>query len=313
MACDELEFVAWLRERQRAHPAVSLGIGDDMAVVHAKAVMRPGRILISSDMLLDGVHFDTKLHSLAGIGRKAVACGLSDCAAMAVKPVAATVSVAFPKDPYAPATLAGAKELFEGMFTIAAEYDLALAGGDTTRWEHPLVIDVAITASPYEGVEPVTRVGAKPGDTLYVTGQLGGSLLGRHLAFTPRVHEARELAQRLGDRLHAMMDISDGLSLDLWRMCQASNVGATLDERQLEAVISDDARRAAAADGPDGPGPLERALGDGEDFELLLAAVGDVSDVPVTVYPVGEVTSADLRLRHGNGRIDPLEPKGFVH
>ena len=86
-----------------------------------------------------------------------------------------------------------------------------------------------------------------------------------------------------------------------------------MDERQLEAVISDDARRAAAAGGSDGPGPLERALGDGEDFELLLAAAGDVSDVPVTVYPVGEVTSADLRLRHTDGRIDPLEPRGFVH
>ena len=199
------------------------------------------------------------------------------------------------------------------MFAIAAEYDLALAGGDTTRWNHPLVIDVAITASPHEGIEPVTRFGAKPGDTLYVTGRLGGSLLGRHLEFTPRVHEARELAQHLGDRLHAMMDISDGLSLDLWRMCQASKVGATLDEGQLEAVISDDARRAAVAYGPDGPGPLERALGDGEDFELLLAAIGDVSDVPVTVYPVGEITPADLRLRCADGRIEPLEPKGFVH
>ncbi|MGB2984864.1 MAG: thiamine-phosphate kinase [Phycisphaerae bacterium] len=301
MASDELEFVEWLRGQRRDHPAVKLGIGDDMAIVEAL----PGRILVSSDMILDGVHFDTGCQSLSQIGRKAIACSLSDCAAMAVRPVAATVSVALPTaNP-----LTDAQELFRGMFAIADEYELAIAGGDTTRWDHPLAIDVAITAIPYDGIEPVTRSGAKPGDTLYVTGYLGGSLLGRHLGFTPRVREARTLADRLGERLHAMIDISDGLALDLWRMCRASNVGATLVERQLEPVISDDAKRAAIADGNT---PLDHALGDGEDFELLLAVDGDVADTGLTLHPVGQVTGGDLLLRRTGGGIEPLEPKGYV-
>jgi thiamine-monophosphate kinase len=298
----ELEFVEWLRGRQRQHQTVRLGIGDDMAIV------RVGQqdVLLTSDMLLDSVHFDTARQPLSKIGRKAIACGLSDCAAMAVRPIAATVSVALPSD----SQMAHAQELYEGMFALAGKYDLAIVGGDTTTWSRPLAIDVAVMAIPYAGIEPVTRSGAKPGDTLYVTGPLGGSLLGRHLDFTPRVHEAQGLARRFGERLHAMMDISDGLALDLWRMCQASNVGATLDEQLLQPVISDDARLAAAQDRRT---PLDHALADGEDFELLVAVEGDVSDTKVTLHPVGEVTSGGLFLRRLDGRIEPLEPKGYVH
>lgn len=298
----ELELVEWLRGQQREHPAVRLGIGDDMAVVESPS----GLLLISSDMLLDGVHFDTSRHSLRQIGRKAIACALSDCAAMAVRPLVATVSVALSGGH----GMADAQELYGGMLALAEEYQLAIAGGDTTRWDHPLAIDVATAAALYEGIEPVTRSGARPGDNLYVTGPLGGSLLGRHLGFTPRVHEARALADQLGDRLHAMIDISDGLGLDLWRMCEASKAGATLDEHQLEAVISDDAGRAAAADGGT---PLEHALGDGEDFELLLAVAGDVRRPGVSLYPIGQVTETGLTIRRTDGRIEPLKPQGWVH
>ncbi len=308
-----MALVAWLGKRQRGHPAVSLGIGDDMAIVDVKGSPHPGCFLLSSDMLLDGVHFDTSCHPLMKIGRKAIACGLSDCAAMAVKPSAAAVSVALPKAWHPSQAMQNAQELFEGMFAIAEEYDLAIAGGDTTRWDHPLAIDVAITALPYEGVEPVTRSGAEPGDQLYVTGPLGGSLLGRHLDFVPRVQQARLLAEHLGARLHAMMDISDGLALDLWRMCEASKVGAMLDERLLEKVISEDAKQAAAADPGQSKTPLERALGDGEDFELLLAIAGVVSDLPVTLYPVGEVTSQGLELRRRDRQIEALKPTGYTH
>ena len=279
-----------------------LGIGDDMAVVESPS----GCLLISSDMLLDGVHFDTSRHALTQIGRKVIACSLSDCAAMAVRPLAATVSVALSGGH----EMAEAQELYGGMLALAEEYQLAVVGGDTTRWDHPLAIDVAIAAAPYEGIEPVTRSSAKPGDSLYVTGPLGGSLLGRHLDFTPRIHEARALADQLGDRLHAMIDISDGLGLDLWRMCEASKAGATLDERQLQAVISDDAKRAAAADGAT---PLEHALGDGEDFELLLAVGGGVGRPGVSLYPVGQVTETGLTMRRTDGRIEPLKPRGWVH
>jgi len=303
MGGDELEFVDWLCRRQPDHPRVALGIGDDMAVVRSAA----DRFLVSCDLLLDGVHFDSTRQSLKRVGRKCIACSLSDCAAMAVRPLAATVSVGLPQD----MPLSAARELHEGMLSIAAEYDLAIAGGDTTRWDHPLVVDVAITAEPYPLVEPVRRSGAGPGDRLYVSGPLGGSLLGRHLEFTPRVREAKAIATALGDRLHAMIDISDGLALDLWRLCQASRVGAVLEERLLGDVVSDDASRSAEADGRTA---LDHALSDGEDYELLLAVAGEPAAIAgVTLFPVGRIVPSGLRLESRDGTLAVLEPRGYVH
>jgi thiamine-monophosphate kinase len=226
---------------------------------------------------------------------------------MAVRPLAATVSVALPAD----GAMDDARNLSLGMEAIAAEFDLALVGGDTTCWAHPLAIDVAITAAPYEGIKPVTRSGAKVGDDLYVTGALGGSLLGHHLSFTPRVREAKTLAETLGDRLHAMMDISDGLSLDLWRLCQASGVGASLSTRSVDDLVSEDAVRAAS----DGQTPLEHALTDGEDFELLVAVHGG-SDIPPLPFPfsmIGRTVPSGMTMLGADGAGKPLEPRGFVH
>jgi len=302
MAGDELQFVDWLRTRQPSHPSVILGIGDDMAVLRTSGE----RILVSSDMLLDGVHFDTSRNSLYAVGRKAIACSLSDCAAMAVCPLAATVSVALPES----IPLAGGEELLAGMFSMAEEYDLVIAGGDTNRWTNPLAIDVAVTATPFSGIEPVRRSGAISGDMLYVTGPLGGSLLGHHLAFQPRIREARGLSGRLGQRLHAMIDISDGLSLDLWRLCAESKVGAELDERRLREVISDDAKRTAASSGRT---PLDHALTDGEDFELLLAVEGEVMGTDIPLFRVGRITASGLAIAREDGTVEALEPRGYVH
>jgi thiamine-monophosphate kinase len=279
-----------------------LGIGDDMALLTGRA----GHFLLSSDMLLDGVHFDTRTHPLPRIGRKAVACCLSDCAAMAVRPLAVTVSVALPHD----WPMSKAQALYEGVFDIAAEFGVAIAGGDTTRWPHPLAVDLAVVAEPHPRVEPITRAGARVGDCLYVTGPLGGSLLGRHLDFIPRVREARQLAESLGDRLHAMIDISDGLSLDLWRICQASGVGAVLEEPLLEAVVSD---AATAMSKRDGRTPLGHVLSDGEDFELLFAAADDAPSMPVPTWPIGSVVESGLSLQRADGVVVGLEPKGYVH
>ncbi len=302
MVFTELGFVEWLRQRQPAHRAVELGLGDDMSVVASSA----DRLLTSCDLLLDGVHFDSNDQPVELIGRKAIACSLSDCAAMAVRPLAATVAVALPVK----MSLANAKGLYEGMWQIAGEYDLAIVGGDTTRWTHPLVIDVAITAESYAGLDPVARSGARPGDLLYVTGRLGGSLLGSHLTFVPRVAEARVLAGSLGKRLHAMIDISDGLALDLSRLCEASAVGATLEEERLLAAASDDARRASDADGKTVPAHV---LGDGEDYELLFAVEGEVALEGLPLHQVGYVTASGLRLARTDGRIETLEPAGYVH
>lgn len=266
-----------------------------------------GAVLLASDMLLDGVHFDSGTEPLELIGRKAIACNLSDCAAMAVKPLAATVSVALPHS----FSLDQGKQLWAGMAKLAQEFELALVGGDTTSWDHPLALDVAISAVPFPGIEPVLRNGAEIGDILYVTGPLGGSRAGRHLTFKPRVHEAKALAEHLGPRLHALIDLSDGLALDLSRVCTASEVGAELDVGKLERVVSDDARHLSQQGGKPA---LEHALTDGEDFELLLVVEGPITSAGVPVFEVGVVTAGPgMTLRRADGQTTPLEPRGYQH
>jgi len=302
MQFSEIKFVEWLTRRAPGNSSVVCGIGDDMAPLR----LTEKNVLVSSDMLLDGVHFDSASQSLKLIGRKALASCLSDCAAMSVKPRAATISLAIP-DCFGHEE---ACELFEGIFVLAEKFDVAVAGGDTTRWPHPLAIDVACVATEWECTSPVLRSGARAGDRLYVTGPLGGSLLGRHLTFSPRVIEAKQLAEYFGTRLHAMMDLSDGLSIDLWRMCESSGVGARLDEQMLSLAISDDAQLLAKRD--DAP-PLEHALHDGEDFELLLAIEGDAAGCDVALLQVGAIVESGYHLSRQNGTREKLEPKGFVH
>lgn len=300
---NELDFVAWLTEQQPVNRRVGLGIGDDMAVL----LPDEGLSLLSSDMLLDGVHFDTTIHRPEQIGRKAIACCLSDCAAMAVNPVAATVSLALPKT----CELSWMKQLFTGMLEMASSFEVAIVGGDTTAWAGRLAIDVCISAMPWPGVDPISRCGARAGDELYVTGKLGGSLRGRHMTFTPRIHEARRIAESLGANLHAMMDISDGLSLDCWRLCQASDVGCMLDERLLKATIHTDAQQASRDDGQPA---ISHALCDGEDFELLLAGrADDFVELPIIAIGVVTESSKGMTMKQLDGSSQTLRPKGFVH
>ncbi len=183
---------------------------------------------------------------------------LSDLAAMAARPVAAFVSLLLPQA----AGIELAKKLTIGMQPMAEQFGVAIAGGDTNSWPGSLVINVtAIGFTTPDG--PLLRSGARPGDVLIVTGNLGGSILGHHLDFTPRVNEALELNANYD--LHAGMDLSDGLALDVRRMAAESGCGVEIDASAIP--ISDAARRLA----DDGTSPLDHALGDGEDFELLLA------------------------------------------
>jgi thiamine-monophosphate kinase len=173
-----------------------------------------------------------------------------------------------------------------------------------------LVISVTLFGEATER-GPVTRAGARPGDWLLVTGPLGGSILGKHLDFTPRVREALEL--HAAAPLHAMIDISDGLAADVWHLCAESRCGAVL--RAATIPISDDARRMN-----DGRLPLEHALGDGEDFELVCAVAPEdgrrlVQTQPVTgvtLTHIGEFVETGLWLEEGTIR-GPLEPRGYVH
>src|SRR5262249_32645732 len=152
-----------------------------------------------------------------------------------------------------------AEELYRGLRQVADAFDTAIAGGDTNSWDGPLVISVTLLGEA-TGRGPVTRAGARPGDWLLVTGPLGGSILGKHLDFPPRVREAQRPHAKAA--LHAMIDVSDGLAADVAHVCAESRCGAVL---RADAIpVSADARRMA-----DAGAPLEHALGDGEDFELV--------------------------------------------
>jgi thiamine-monophosphate kinase len=302
MTNGELVFIEWLRGRNPAPPSIPVGIGDDCAVLR----VGDHDVLMTTDILLDGTHFDSRQHSPEQIGRKSVACSLSDIAAMAGRPVGAVVGVALRSG----CGIEFAQRMFDGMKAIADQYRCPIVGGDTTSWSQPAAVCVTMLGQCPPGRAPVLRSGAKVGDTIYVTGPLGGSLLGRHLTFEPRIELADEIAGRLD--LHAMMDISDGLAIDLWRVCRASGVGAILDERQVENVISDDARRLSAGDGIS---PLDHALHDGEDFELLVVMPEQVisAELSGSLHAVGRIAETGFVLRRLDEAVAPLEPRGYEH
>ena len=298
----ESEFLDWIRGQQRASDLVRLAAGDDLAVL---GWPENDLLLVGADQVLDGTHVDTSVHTPRQIGRKAMNRNLSDCAAMACLPAAAVVSAALPRG----VGIEYAKELYLGLRDAADPFDCAIVGGDTGSWDGRLVVSVAILGRS-AGIEPLTRGGARPGDGIYVTGALGGSMLGRHMTFTPRVREARELARGRG-AITAMIDLSDGLSRDLPRVCAASGAGALIDASRVP--IHPDARQLAARDGRD---PLDHALHDGEDHELLLTAPrglpATVLGLPVT--RIGTITAEPgVRLDRGGGNVVPLEQRGWEH
>jgi thiamine-monophosphate kinase len=215
----ETEFIRWLRGRLPAHPQLLLGPGDDAAVLR---LTRSDGCVVTSDLLNDGVDFVLDQCDPRLVGRKSLAVNLSDLAAMAARPVAAVVSLLLPQA----GALTLAQQLFEGLLPLAEEFHVAVAGGDTNTWDGRLVICVTAIGEG-TGDRPLCRNGALPGDELLVTGRLGGSLLGKHLHFTPRVREALTLHARY--RLHVATDISDGLTLDLSNILTESGCGAVLD------------------------------------------------------------------------------------
>jgi thiamine-monophosphate kinase len=312
----EFEFIDWLRLRQRPSALVPVPAGDDLAVLKW-----PGDelLLVGVDQVLDGVHFDSAVHSPRAIGAKAMNRNLSDCAAMACLPAAAVVSAALPRG----ADLEYAKELYLGMESAAAAFGCAIVGGDTGSWAGKLAVTVTIMGRS-AGIEPVRRAGARPGQLIGVTGPLGGSIRGRHMTFTPRVTEARELAKRL--RVTAMIDLSDGVSRDLGHVCRASGVGAVVWADRVP--VHQDAIEVRRA----GRSPLEHALHDGEDYELLCVVdagsgfgeretVAELAGRPPEVgmaevagLTIIGVTTAEAGVWLATGRgVGPLEPMGWEH
>ena len=299
----EFAYIDWLRRRTPAHPRVPIGPGDDTAALRV-APNRP--LLVTTDMLLEGSCFLLEKAGARAVGRKAMAVNLSDIAAMAGIPTAAVVSVGLPRDGGRDV----AEKLYEGMREMADAFDTPIVGGDTNSWNGGLVISVTVLGEATEH-GPVRRNGAQVGDWIFVTGPLGGSILGKHLDFTPRVREALALHQ-IAD-LHAMIDISDGLAADLHHICTESACGAVL---KAEAIpIAPAAHRLAATSGRS---PLDHALTDGEDFELVFTVSPEdgrrlINGQPqIPLFNIGEIVPDGLWIEE-DGKRRPLEPRGYVH
>jgi thiamine-monophosphate kinase len=300
----EFDYIAWIQRLIEADPRVPIGIGDDTAVVR----FTPGRdVLVTTDMLLDGVHFDLSHTPARLVGRKALGVNLSDIAAMAGIPVAAVVAFGIP-DRF---DRSDGEELFRGIQQLAAEFGVAIVGGDTNRSRDGLVISITLVGEvgPHG---PVRRSDARPGDWIMVTGSLGGSIHGKHLTFTPRVREAAILHERYD--LHAMIDISDGLAADLGHILEQSGCGAVLQANAIP--ISDAARQ-----GPSPSAALEHGLYDGEDFELVFTLSEDDArrllaerplDVPVS--HIGTIVSTgEYLLELDDGTSKQIERRGYDH
>jgi thiamine-monophosphate kinase len=201
------------------------------------------------------------------------------------------------------------------MRPLAERFGVDLVGGDTNAWDGPLVISVTLLGEATE-LGAIRRAGAMPGDVIFVTGPLGGSLAaGRHLRPAPRIAEALALNQ--GATIHAMIDISDGLSSDLPHiLAESGGRGAVLDAAAIP--IHPDAWEMSRRDGLPA---LEHALSDGEDFELcLVVPAGEATrlaaapPLPASLYRIGEVTDVKgLWLRDPDGQLKAIEPRGFDH
>lgn len=304
------EFALLARLRQRLG---SPFLGDDAAVL----TMTPmTQLLATVDVQVDGIHFLRDLMTAQQIGRRAIAVNVSDIAAMGGTPRYALLSLLLP----ASLDVAWVEELYDGVRGETARWGMAVAGGNISRTTGPLAVDVTVLGEVADGLA-LRRTGARVGDALLVTGDLGRAAAGLRLlrsgtpdplaaAYcmpTPRVREGQALAQtRL---VHAAMDLSDGLGSDLHRLGEESGVGARVDAAALP--ISPGVRAAAATLGID---PLGLALYGGEDFELLVAAPQDVvglltAAVSVTGTPlsrIGEVRPREegmtLRLPDASSR-----------
>jgi thiamine-monophosphate kinase len=323
---NEFELLARLIPRLPTSPTVIAGAGDDCAVLDLNI---PGKFLLfKTDAVVQGVHFELDTPP-EKVGRKALARCLSDIAAMAGTPTHALVTIGLPAD-FPPSQV---EEIYRGLNSLARRCQIAIAGGETTLNPERVFISIALLGmAPRE--KCILRSGAKPGDALFVTGQLGGSILGKHLEFEPRLEEGRWLAEHFP--INAMIDLSDGLAGDLRHLTTASGVGAELlgsaipisreahlraRQERMEAVPEDPGKAAP----PSHPMPpaLKAALTDGEDFELLfsLPSIHAVRllDAWKKKFPtlplscIGKITvEPGLFLKDKHGK-HPLDLHGYIH
>ncbi len=290
----EFGFIAQVRRKLKTDRTVAVGSGDDCAAVEYD---RRRYLLLTCDLLVEDVDFRRR-DDPALIGRKAVAVSLSDIAACGGVPKWALVSLGLPRG----IPLAYARTLAAGMIRVADRYSLRIVGGDMSRSDK-IVIDVSM-AGLVEKKRLALRSGARPGDVIMVTGSVGGSIRGKHLTFTPRVKESRQLVTRY--RVHSMIDISDGLAQDLGHIARQSGVGAVLYGERIPLAR--------------GGGSLEEALCAGEDFELLFTvsareAERIARDRTVNARAIGEIVEKrrGMSLVGASGKVRRLLARGYRH
>jgi len=318
----ELALIELIRERAagikptaKGKSQIQMGIGDDCALLRP----RPGHeFAVTTDLSIEGRHFRLDWHPPESIGHRALARGLSDLAAMGARPVAAFLSLALPRElTTASRDLGWVERFLDGLLTLAARYNVPLAGGDLA--ESPLALaDIVLTGSVPQG-KALMRSGARPGDLIYVTGSLGGSAaqlaalskapIGRAVAGSrenPHLYPEPRIAQGIWLRKQgvasAAMDLSDGLSTDLAHLAKASDVAAEIVADQI----------------PLGQGAtLEMALHGGEDYELLFTAAA-TTKVPrkiagVAVTQIGRIVKRKQKKPAISMDGAALEPFGWEH
>jgi len=325
MPLPEKELVSQIRKmvgipaRGSAGAAGSIltGIGDDCAVLRPPS----GRnLLITTDFTLEGVHFRREWHPAESVGHRCVARGLSDIAAMGGEAVAIFLSLALPKD----VGQSWVNGFIRGLTTLARKYGATLAGGDTAQSPAGILADIIVVGTVPKG-RAILRSGAKAGDRIFVSGELGGSAAAvlqmerkpkaklnpreypRHFYPEPRIELGRVLREKT--LASAMIDTSDGLSTDLAHILEESRVGAEIDEDLIpRARVGRPAREIE----------LDLALHGGEDYELLLTArpgkhvPNRLAGIPLT--EIGRITPARrMLLRNGDGGLRKLAVRGWEH
>ncbi|MBR2400532.1 MAG: thiamine-phosphate kinase [Tidjanibacter sp.] len=312
----EFGFIEVIKSRFGVPEGV-VGIGDDCAIVPPCGE----DLLVTTDMLVEGIHFLRDKASPEDVGYRSAAVNLSDVAAMGGEPVATFLSIALPRD----AQGAWAERFVEGYAEMCNRFGVPLLGGDTTSAPQHVAVNVAVLGRAPRG-EALRRDGARVGDTIYVTGCLGDSggglkvllesrpdtpdtqyLVERHHRPTPRLREGTVL--RKTGCVGAMMDISDGIASDLRHILEASGVGAVVDLDRLPT--SPQLRRACEAYGWD---LCRLAAAAGEDFELLLTGPANLPEmVDFDLWPIGTITQQQELTWRLDGEPIDFTAKGFAH
>ncbi len=290
----EFAFIDRITAQANVEEGVVRGAGDDAAVLDCGA---EDYLLYTTDMMIEGVHFLRTVMTPQEIGRKALACSISDIAAMGGIPTFAVVSTGAPHN----TVRSFMEDIGQGFNDLAKEYHVSLVGGDMTR-SNRLVINVALLGKVKKDAV-IYRAGAKKGDCIFVTGVLGNSFKNRkHVHFEPRVKEAQFLIRNA--RPNAMIDVSDGLAGDIGHILKQSAVGAVIHAEKIPLAKG---------------ATLEQALHEGEDFELLFTVSADKADVlrrckRHRFFEIGTISSKKgLFLVNAKGRKQEIQPKGFEH